>query len=265
MAARDKSDTEIESTEDDVKELALRTSSSERCPWEFRFFAEPVDPNVTFFGAIRTRGGFTIRVGHALQCEFSSLAQSESVDAFIVSTEDGFSPLGAARRFFSADLGISEKEISERADWNRFTNERVTLIGLATRRPTSLLKGLILAPGGTSKCFEDLKANPHDRNSQEFYYHVTLAAIAHANNVWGARRLALSHLSASGSFDESIASASVQALADFCVRGYSPKIESLIFAGCCIQPQHLNGIIVSDRKRGFSSAASETWTHLSWA
>ena len=88
--------------------------------------------------------------------------------------------------------------------------------------------------------------------------------IAHASNVWGARRLALSHLSASGSFDESIASATVQAIADFCARGCSPKIESLIFAGCCIEPRHLSGINVSNRERTFGSAASETWTHLSW-
>jgi hypothetical protein len=225
-------------------------------------FAEPVDPNITFFGTVALNSGTSIRLGHALKCEFSSLAQSGSVDALIVSTEDGFAPLGAVRPFISGDLGISEREISERADWNRFANQRVTLIALDSRRPDSLLKGIILAPAESSKCYEDFRAKTREPRLLDFYYHVTFAAIAHANNVWGARRLALSHLSASGRFDESIASANVEALADFCAGACLPKIESLVFVGCCIEPRHLDGIKVPHRERRFNSVASETWTHL---
>lgn len=264
MATREKSN-HLELTDDDVKNYALKISSDESSASGFNFIAEPADPNVTFFGAIRTDSGFTIRLGYALECEFSTLAQSGAVDAFIVSTEDGFSPLGAARQFFSVDLGIAEKEISERADWNRSTNQRVTLVGLASRRPNSHLKGVILAPGGGSKCYEEFNANARENGSQEFYYHVTFAAISQASNVWGARRLALAHLSPSGGFDESIASANVQALAKFCAGGSFGRIESLIFVGCCIQPGHLRATDRLDRERPFSSVNTETWTHLSWA
>ena len=51
---------------------------------------------------------------------FKGLAQGYEADAVIVSTEEGFSPLGASSTFLEEDLGISyENEIRKRARWNR--------------------------------------------------------------------------------------------------------------------------------------------------
>lgn len=63
-----------------------------------------------------------------------SLARAGRIDAFIVATEDGFSPLGSNLSFLSSDLGISEQEIKRLADWNRFKNPRVSLVALQSRR-----------------------------------------------------------------------------------------------------------------------------------
>jgi hypothetical protein len=229
-----------------------------------KFSEEPSDPNVTYFASLRTKHGFTTRIGHALNCPLSSLAEAGSVDAFIVSTENGFSPLGTARQFFADDLGIPEAEISARADWNHFRNERVALIALASRRADSLLRGLILAPGESSKCYEDLRAKRNRRFSQHFYYHVTYGAIAHASKSWGARRLGISHLSNSGSFSEDIASCNAEALAHFCENAVAPAIDSFIFAGCCIEPWHLERIKQQNTAVQYPPVKTETWTHLSW-
>jgi hypothetical protein len=232
----------------------------------FRFSEEPSDPNVTYFAALRTGRGFTTRIGHALNSGFASLAEAGSVDAFIVSTEHGFSPLGGATPFFSADLGIPEKQIRDSADWNRFENEKITLIALASQRPDSLLRGVILAPGGSSKCYDDFRAKGSDHRAQDFYYHVTYEAIAYASRMWGARRLGLSHLSAPHSFSEDIASWNAEALAHFCEDEPVSTIESLIFTdGCCVEPRHLEKIKHLKPEARYQPVKIETWTHLSLA
>ena len=81
------------------------------------------------------------------------LARNGLIDAFIVATEDGFSPLGSERSFLSADLGISESEIRQLADWNRFRNPEVSLIAIPSRRHSSLLRGVILAASETSESY----------------------------------------------------------------------------------------------------------------
>jgi hypothetical protein len=159
------------------------------------------------------------------------LANAGSVDAFIVTTEDGFSPLGAAREFLSDDLGIPQEEIARRADWNRFENERVTLIAPHSRRPDSCLKGVILAPGETSKCYEKLAKAGGALPYRDFYYNVTHEAIAYASRMWGARRLGISHLSASGSFHEAIANCQAEALAHFGDQALLPVVETFLFVG----------------------------------
>jgi hypothetical protein len=164
------------------------------------------------------------------------------VDAFVVSTEDGFSPLGAARGFFASDLGIPGDEIMRLARWNRSQNPRVTLIALASRRPESLLRGVILAPGETSKCYAQFATPRYGQPSRDFYYNVTYESIAHANRRWGARRLGITHLSGSGNFHEDIATCNAEALAHFCDESATPALASFAFVGCCITLQHLEGL-----------------------
>lgn len=137
--------------------------------------------------------------------DLESLAHARRVDAVIVSTEDGFSPLGRCRAFLSADLGIPEDEIARLANWNRFDNPRVSLVALKSRRTSSLLKGAILAAAETSECYRSFAVPRYGRPYRDFYYNVTHEAIAHAGRNWGATRLAISHLSGSGAFHEDIA------------------------------------------------------------
>ena len=169
------------------------------------------------------------------------LAREGQVDAYIVATEDGFSPLGANRRYLSTDLGVPEQEIKRLADWNRFENSRVTLVGVRSRRNGSSLRGVILAASETSECYKRFATPVHGRPYRDFYYNVTYEAIAYASESWGARRLAISHLSGSGKFHEDIATCNAEALAHYC-DAHATAIESMAFVGCCISREHLAGI-----------------------
>ncbi len=175
---------------------------------------------------------------------FSELAERGEADTCIVSTEEGFSPLGASRNFFEHDLGISyEGEIKPLANWNRFENERITLVALESRRSDSLLRGIILAPGETSLCYERLPASVRcHRPCRDFYYNVTYEALAVACGKWSARKIAVSHLSASGRYHEDIATCHAEALADYCDANPESAPDSFVFCGCCITPDHLKGI-----------------------
>lgn len=100
------------------------------------------------FATLQSSHGRRIAIGYDFHVFFEELAERGEADVAIVSTEEGFSPLGASSDFFERDLGISyECEIKPLANWNRFENDRVTLVALASRRPGSLLRGIILAPG----------------------------------------------------------------------------------------------------------------------
>ena len=104
--------------------------------------------------------------------EIKSLAPRAKIDAYIVSTEDGFSPLGSNRRFLSADLGVPEKEIRHLADWNRFKNSRVTLVAIPSRRDGGYLRGVILAASESSECYERFAVPRYGRPYRDFYYNV---------------------------------------------------------------------------------------------
>ena len=171
-----------------------------------------------------------------------SLARAGRIDAFIVATEDGFSPLGSNRSFLSSDLGIPEQEISRLADWNRFKNPRVSLVALQSRRSGSHLRGVILAASETSVSYERFATPRYGRPYRDFYYNVTHEAIAYASKMWGAQHLALSHLSGSGTFHEDIAMCNAEALAHYCDANPLADVKSFTFIECCIDQDHLSGI-----------------------
>src|SRR3989344_3938196 len=169
------------------------------------------------------------------------LARAGEVDAYIVATEDGFSPLGGSRRFLSADLGVPENKIRQLADWNRFENPHASLIALDSQRKTSCLRGIVLAASETSECYKCFATPTYGRPHRDFYYNVTYEAITHAVECWGPRRIALSHLSGCGKFHEDIATCNAEALAHYC-DAHPAAIESFVFLGCCISREHLSGI-----------------------
>lgn len=195
------------------------------------------------FATLQTNHGRRTAIGYDFHAFFKKLAERGEADVAIVSTEEGFSPLGASRDFFEQDLGISyEREIKPLANWNRFDNDRVTLVALASRRPESLLRGIILAPGNNTRCYEPFARSFDPRPNRDFYYNVSYEAIAHLCGDWGARKIAISHLSGCGQFHEDIATCHAEALAHYCDGHPATAPDSFVFCGCCITPEHLQGI-----------------------
>jgi len=171
-----------------------------------------------------------------------SVASEAKFDAYIVSSEDGFSPLGSNRSFLAAELCVPEGEISKLAAWNRFKNLRVTLVVLPSRRECSCLRGVILAPSQTSACYPPFAVHPTGRPYRDFYYNVTYEAIAYASRSWGAHHIAMSQLSGCINFHEDIATCNAEALAHYCDSSAN-DIESFTFINDCdISLEHLAGI-----------------------
>lgn len=191
---------------------------------------------------LRSEHGTTTTVGYDFSSSFEHLVERGAADCFIVSSEDGFSPLGSAREFFARELGIEQSKIIKAAEWNRFENKEISLIDLSSRNDSSRLLGVILAAGETSRCYEQFAPAFDGKPYRDFYYNVAYQSIAHAANVFGARKIAMSHLSGSGHFHEDIATAVAEALGHFCDDESNRPIDSFIFVGCCIQVNHLLGI-----------------------
>jgi len=200
------------------------------------------EENMQCIANLQSRQGTTTLIGHHFAASFEELAERGDVDCFIVSTEDGFSPLGANRDFFAADLGIDDGDIRKIADWNRFRNDEISLIGLPSRNPSGKLRGVVLAASETSSCYEQFAPAFHSMPYRDFYYNVAYESISYAAKTLGARKIAISHLSGSGHFHEDIATCIAEALAHFCDIAENPKIDSFLFVGCCIDEDHLSGI-----------------------
>lgn len=197
----------------------------------------------TMLAKLQSKHGKSTSIGYAFQAHFKELARRGDADVAIVSTEEGFSPLGRSSDFFENDLGISyEDEIKPLANWNRFDNERITLIALPSRRPESLLRGIILAPGSNTHSYSPFVRSYDPRPNRDFYYNVSYEAIAYACRQWDARKVTISHLSSSGCYHEDIATCHAEALAHFCDVEPESAPESFVFFGCCINEGHLKGI-----------------------
>lgn len=228
------------------------------------------------FAELRSEAGTSTTLGYDFGTLFEGLAKRGEADVAIVSTEDGFSPLGGSSRFFEEDLGVSyAEEIRPLADWNRFENDCVTLIAIPTRNPEGYLRGLILAPGNNTESYKRYANSSYGRPHRTYYYNVTYEAIAFASASWGARKLAVSHLSGSGNFHEDIATCQAEALAHFCDLNPLSAPHSLVFCGCCITLDHLQGIKRLNEETGKTShfaikvqrenARGATLLHLDWS
>ena len=166
------------------------------------------------------------------------LARKGEVEAYIVATEDGFSPLGMNLRFLSDDLGVPVAELKRLADWNRFENPNVSLVALASRRSESYLRGLILAASESSECYKRFASPRYGRPHRDFYYNVTYEAIAYSASTWRARRLAISPIPGSGRFHEDIVTCNAEALAHYC-DAHANAIDSFLFLECPASPDNL--------------------------
>ena len=213
-------------------------------------------------------------IGFDFQSLFKNLVMRGDADVAIVSSEEGFSPLGGSRDFFERELGISyDGVIRPLARWNQDINEKITVIALASRNPNSSLLGVLLAPGENCRSYSSF-ASRFGRPHRDYYYNISYEAIYYACNEWGARKLSISHLSASGRFHEDMATCHIEALSHFCDRWPKLAPESFTFTGCCINQNHLSGIkkiIAEDLIVGHRLINVETeyvesavLLHLSW-
>lgn len=196
---------------------------------------------------------------------FRDLAERGEADAVIVSTEEGFSPLGASREFFERDLGVSyDDEIQPLARWNQSENDAVSLMAFKSKSTQGLLRGVLLAPGENCLSYAPFasktrayRPKPH----RDFYYNVSYEAIAFLCQKWGARKIAISHLSASGQFHEHIATCHVEALIHFCNEHPDLAPESFTFCGCCIEVNQLTGAKqLAEEKSSALHRPIRTWT-----
>lgn len=191
--------------------------------------------------------GGTTHIKYDFDVMVETLAERGEADFAIVSTEDGFSPLGASREFFEQDLGLSfSEDISRLAMWNLSKNKNITLVSLQTKNPNGFLKGLILAPGENCYSYRPYASfsTNHVHNGKphrDFYYSITYQAIFHACIEQSARRIAISHLSGSGRFHQDMATCHAEALLNFCRQFPELAPESFTFYGCCISPSKLVG------------------------
>jgi hypothetical protein len=212
---------------------------------------------------LQSKRGTTTLVGYDFASSFEDLVMRGDADSFIVSTEDGFSPLGMARKFFAETLGIDQSAIRKIADWNRFENNEVSLIELSSGIPSSKLRGVILAAGETSRCYEQFSQPRYGKPYRDFYYNVAYESISHAANAFGARKIAMSHLSGSGCFHEDIAICIAEALGHFCDNPAEPEIDSFMFVGCCVDVKHLSGIQrLNNEGRVTSHRGIRTWVTM---
>lgn len=199
--------------------------------------------NTTNVFELRTMLGSRIAVGFDFSAMFQDLTERGDADVAIVSTEEGFSPLGGSRNFFERELGVSfDEEIRPIANWNRFENEEVTLVAIPSRIPTSSLIGILLAPGENCKSYSHY-ASPYGRKPyRDYYYNVMFESINQACRMWGAKMLAISHLSSSGKFHEDMLICQIETLNHFCQENPQIAPRSLTYCCCCISEEHFKGL-----------------------
>jgi len=206
------------------------------------------------FAELLSVPGHTTVLGFDFEGLFEELAKRSEADVAVVSTEDGFSPLGRSRDFFERDLQLPYHEtIRPLADWNLSENSRVTLVAIPSKNPEGYLRGIILAPGNNAASYKRFAGPEHGGPGRSYYYNVAYEAISFACRHWGARKIAISHLSGSGRFHEDMATCQAEALAHFCDAEPSAAPESFVFCGCCITLDHLNGI------RRLNPETGRTW------
>ncbi len=198
-------------------------------------------------GLLSLRHGGAIELGY-FSGPIKAYALSANVDAYIVSTEEGFSPLGSNLAFLSEDLGVPEEQLRQLANWNRFNNSRVSLVAIPSRRQNSKLRGVILAACESSEVYKQFSVPFYGRPSRDFYYNVSYEAYAYVARQWGARNIALSHLSSCNRFHPDIATCNAEALAHH-GEACPGAINSLTFMGdTAICNEHLSSIALLNKE-----------------
>ena len=222
-------------------------------PYFFRWDEKPDERRITV-------ANLTSVHGKQVQIDFFPVGLEDfsdgEVDAFISSSEDGFSPLGLNRDFLKEDLGISSSEWSQIAHHEVFES-KVAIIGVPSQRDNSQLRGLVLTTPG-NRSLEDYSGhNGRGWESHDVTYHLTYQAISYAVRELHAKKIAISHLTGSGGFNHRTAADHLAALADVCDDEAACALSYFAFTGCCIHFEHLTKAALPSRShhsRFFSPA-----------
>lgn len=199
---------------------------------------------MTVITEFKSSNGATVQLGYNFNSSFRELIDNRMADCFILATEYGFSPLGLAGDVIAEELALDAREIVAIADWNRDVNPKVSLVGIKAQnvQQPHFFKGAVLAASQTSKSYKSFVNDAiYSRPSRDFFYNVTYEAMHYAAHTLKARKLTISHLSASGNYHQDIATCTAEALAHFHT-AYPNLLDTVLFVGCCIHPEHFKGI-----------------------
>ena len=171
---------------------------------------------------LRGNGGMSTRLSI---CEdFDSLHQAiqdGEIDGVLVGCETGFSEFGFFNNFFADSFRVDYRFMRQLAEWNRFENPQVSLLGFSNPETAehSKLRALALLPYGGDKpergCLS-YRPFASDRPSRDFHYNVAYAAFEMVGGRFGAKQLWVMNPAAPWSFHEDIATCFCEALAHWC-------------------------------------------------
>lgn len=183
--------------------------------------------NVT---SIRMLTGDDIVINYFYNYRIETLVEQGLIDTIVVDSEDGFSQLGEMREFLSKELGLPKRNlikhvmdgfpedfefnISSLADWNR-RNPDITLLAIPSQRPDSRLKGIMISPYEGSECYKKFANPEYSKPYRDFFYNVSYEAISYVFNIWGAKKIGLTHL-ARMRIHPDVTACQIEALCHFC-------------------------------------------------
>lgn len=133
-----------------------------------------------------------------------------------------------------------------------------------------------MAPGNNcASYYPFVNSARYSKPYRDYYYNVAYESISFACLRLGSRRLAISHLSSSRSFQNGMAICQVEALRHFCQDHpkYSPT--HLIHYGCCMDRSHFSNLRLLDEEDGIATHRPihtveradgiATWLTLDWS
>ncbi len=209
----------------------------------------------------------------AFGASVASLLEDGDIDGAIVSNATGYSPLGAEGRYLAEQLGCTRNDLIDLGYATAETSS-VSLVGIQNKKNTRF-KGLILAPGNNCTSYQPFVTSVlYSKPYRDFYYNVAYESIAFACLRLGARRIAISHLSSSGTFKNEMAICQVEALRHFCKEHPNHTPTHLIYYGCCMESSHFSDLWLLDDEEGMTThrpirtvertEGIATWLTLNW-
>lgn len=209
----------------------------------------------------------------ALGASVASLLEDGDIDGAIVSNATGYSPLGAEARYLSEQLGCTRYDLID-LGYAAAESRSVSLVAIQNKKHTRF-KGLILAPGNNCESYRPFVTSAvYSKPYRDYYYNVAYESIAFACLRLGARRIAISHLSGSGTFKNGMAICQIEALRHFCKDHPNHAPIHLIYYGCCMDWSHFRDLRLLDNEEGMTTHRPirtvertdgiATWLTLNW-